>query len=106
MLGKGLAMWSVGRALGSLLSRVDMIMEAGGFAEGHGKSRPAQSSIGANSLRSWYVQELLCSGGKIGVEVGEGGGRLGRVIYLRSLPVPKLWDPNLNLPCQQLEKLV
>lgn len=48
------------RALESLLSRVDMVMEVGKFTESHEKRLPCSEINSANNSRSWCVQELLC----------------------------------------------
>lgn len=77
-----------------------MTMEMGGFAEGHEKSLPCSE---INTCK--FLEKLVCPGtalpgGEIGVEVGEGQGRLRTAIHLRPLIAPKLQDPNLNLPCQ------
>lgn len=66
--GRGLVMRAVGRALGSLLSRVHTIMEVGEFAEVHEKSPPC-SEIN----RCEPLEKLLYGGGRRGEEKGEGG---------------------------------
>lgn len=76
------------RALGSLLSGADVVLEVGGFAEPHKKRLPFSEIAKCKHLRSWCVQELLCHGGGSGVW-GDGGAKSGTVIYLRSPPAPK-----------------
>lgn len=59
------------RTLQSLLSRVDMVMEVGGFTEGHENRLPGSEINSAHNSRSWCVQELLCYGGELRGAQGE-----------------------------------